>query len=129
MMGLRILPRGRRGSIALEYALLLPVLLLFIVGIMEVGRLMWTQTTLDRAVEAAARCAAVDQITCADAPATANYAVTQAFGLNVTSDAFTVAPAACGKSVTVTFSYKFLVPFITPQSMTLHAVACYPLAG
>jgi len=129
MTGARIFPRGQHGAIAVEYALLLPVLLLFVIGIMEVGRLTWTQTTLDRAAEAAARCGAVDQITCANTSATANYAVTQAFGLNITADAFTVSSAACGVSVTANFTYKFLVPFVTPRNMTLHARACYPLAS
>ncbi len=122
-------PGGNRGSIAVEYALLLPALLLFVIGIMEVGRLLWTQTTLERAVEAAARCGAVDSVTCADAPATADYAVTQAFGLKVESSAFTVSSAACGVSVTAAFAYDFIVPWVAPRNMVLHASACYPLAG
>lgn len=128
MMSARAVLRSRRGSIAVEYALLLPALMLFVIGIMEVGRLLWTQTTLDRAAEAAARCGAVDSVTCADAAATADYAVTQAFGLNIAADAFTVSSAACGASVEAAFTYKFLVPWVTPQDMVLHASACYPLA-
>jgi Flp pilus assembly protein TadG len=119
--------RSRRGSIAIEYALLLPALMLFVIGIMEVGRLLWTQTTLDRAAEAAARCGAVDNVTCADAAATADYAVTQAFGLNIAADAFTVSSAACGVSIEASFAYQFLVPWVTPQDLVLHASACYPL--
>ena len=53
------------GSVAVEYGLLLPALLLLVLGVMDVGRLLWTQATLDRAVEAAARCAAVNTISCA----------------------------------------------------------------
>jgi len=121
--------RDDRGSIAVEYALILPVLLLFVVGVMEVGRLVWTQTTLDRAAEAAARCGAVDPVTCANSAATSQYAVTQAFGLKVAANAFTVSSATCGISVRATFTYKFLVPFVTPANMTLHSSACYPLAG
>lgn len=119
---------NRRGSIAIEYALLLPALLLFIIGTMEVGRLLWTQTTLDRAVEAAARCRAVDNVTCIDDAAAAEYAVTQAFGMTVPANAFTVSAAACGETVNVEYAYKFLVPWVTPQDMVLHASACYPLA-
>lgn len=121
--------RGESGSVAVEYALLLPALMLFVIGLMEVGRLLWTQTTLDRAVEAAARCGAVDEVTCANAAATADYAVTQAFGLNVEADVFSVSAAACGVSVSAAFTYNFLVPWVTPQDMTLHASACYPLAS
>jgi Flp pilus assembly protein TadG len=121
--------RNARGSVAIEYAMLLPALLLFMIGIMEVGRLIWTQATLDRAVEAAARCGAADQTACADAAAIANYAATQAFGLTVAPSAFTASSAACGVSVRATFAYKFLVPWVTRENMTLRATACYPLAG
>lgn len=118
--------RGRRGAVAIEYALLLPALLLFVIGIMEVGRLLWTQTTLERAVEAAARCGAVNQTDCSTSAAVAGYAVTQAFGLPVDAGAFTVTKPACGVFVSVDFTYKFVVPWVTPQDMTLHAQACYP---
>jgi len=43
------------GTVAIEYALILPVMLLFTLGIMDTGRLLWTYITLTRAVEAAAR--------------------------------------------------------------------------
>ena len=56
--------RSRRGSVAVEYAFILPVLLLFVLGIMDTGRLIWTYATLNRAAEAAARCASVDTATC-----------------------------------------------------------------
>ncbi len=47
---------------AVEYGIILPVLLMLMLGIIDTGRLIWTQTTLDRAVEAAARCGAVNVI-------------------------------------------------------------------
>jgi Flp pilus assembly protein TadG len=43
------------GAVAIEYAFVLPVLLLFLLGILECSRLFWTCTTLYRATEAAAR--------------------------------------------------------------------------
>ena len=49
----------RRGTAAIEYAIVLPVLLLFVLGIMDTGRLLWTYVTIYRATEAAARCAAI----------------------------------------------------------------------
>ena len=56
--------RAQSGATALEYALVLPMLLLFIIGIIDVSRLLWTYTTLTRATEAAARCGAVDKTNC-----------------------------------------------------------------
>ncbi|MGA7974726.1 MAG: TadE/TadG family type IV pilus assembly protein, partial [Pseudolabrys sp.] len=49
----------RRGAVAIEYALILPALLLLVIGIIDTGRVLWTYTTLYRATEAAARCAAI----------------------------------------------------------------------
>ncbi len=43
---------------------MLPVLLLFLLGIIDTGRLLWTYATLYRASEAAARCAAIHAANC-----------------------------------------------------------------
>ena len=51
------------GSVAIEYGLILPVLLLFTFGLIDAGRLLWTNITLTRATEVAARCGAVGAIT------------------------------------------------------------------
>ena len=52
------------GSVAIEYGLILPAMLLFTLGIMDAGRLLWTNVTLTRATEAAARCYAVNTTMC-----------------------------------------------------------------
>jgi Flp pilus assembly protein TadG len=47
----------RRGALYIEYALALPILLLFVLGAMEIGRYnMITQTANNAAFEAARRC-------------------------------------------------------------------------
>jgi Flp pilus assembly protein TadG len=127
---------NRRGVTAIEYALLLPVLLLFILGIIDVGRLMWTYTTLSRAVDAAARCGAINEdatspTDCQNSAAIQARAVTEAWGLDVTSSAFTVTEASCGVQVTGTYSFVSIIPgFGTAApwgTLALSATACYPL--
>ncbi len=49
-----------RGGVALEFAFALPVLIFFIFAVFEIGRALWTQTTLEYAVEEAARFAIVN---------------------------------------------------------------------
>src|SRR5579862_1512890 len=49
------LARAREGVEAIEFAIVLPVLLLFLLGCIEFGRLFWTQSELQYAAEAAAR--------------------------------------------------------------------------
>lgn len=128
----RTRPR-RSGAVAIEYGFVLPVLLLFIFGIIDIGRLLWTFTTLSRATEATARCAAVNSTACANAGLIQNYAVGEAWGLDVTAAAFTVTQPACGKQVSATYTFQFVIPwfygtstFGSANTMTLSTTACYP---
>ena len=121
------------GAVGIEYAFVLPILLLFVLGIMEFGRLFWTYTTIYRASEAAARCGAVNVTLCATAAQIEAYAVTQAFGLPISASAFTAASAACGMQVTASFPFTLVIPWVTTGTpsgsfniLTLTATACYP---
>lgn len=122
--------RGRRskrsGSIAVEMAILLPVVLIFMLGLAEFGRAIWTKATLDYAVEAAARCAVVDEILCGTSGQTQNYAASRAAGLSVAPSLFTVASASCGIQVSINLPFHFVAPGLLPYVLTLRSVACYP---
>jgi Flp pilus assembly protein TadG len=125
--------RSRRGTVALEYGLVLPALLLFLLGIMDTGRLLWTYTTLNRAAAAAARCGAVDPVTCGTVAQIQGYAVTQAYGLTIAATAFTPTAVACGSRVAATYTFQFIIPWISPaqpfgpsNTIALNATACYP---
>lgn len=120
-----------RGTAAIEYALILPVFLLCVFGIMDVARVFWTYTTLNRAVEAAARCAAINTTLCGTATQIKAKAVSEAWGLNITAGAFTSTTAACGAKVTASYPYTFFIPGVDRVTrmgtITLSASACYPL--
>lgn len=119
--------RGReRGSVAVEYGILLPALLLLVLGLIDVSRLVWTQTTLDRAVEAAARCGAVDSVKCGTAAAVQAYAAGEAYGMTIAATAFTVTSQSCGVSVSVQHPFELVIPWIARTDLTLTAEACYP---
>jgi Flp pilus assembly protein TadG len=120
--------REIRGATAVEYAIVLPVLLLLLLGITDVGRLMWVQGTLEYATAAAARCAAVDQVACGSDAAVQSYAAARAYGLNLGAADVQVAAATCGRRVSASRSFGFVTPWITPTGLTLHADACYPPA-
>lgn len=121
---------SRRGATTVEYALVLPMLLLFVLGIMDTGRLLWAYTTLYRAAEAAARCAAVNTADCGTTTQIKNRAVAEAWGLNVNASAFTVSTQACGVQVRANHDFTFVIPGldgIAPLgTITLSATACYP---
>ena len=125
------------GSMAIEYGLILPVLLLFTLGLMDASRLLWTNITLTRATEVAARCGAVNNT--ATCPSIAAYAATQAqnFGIADAKAAnFTPTPRRLRRAGRpATYNFHFVVPWF-PQfgsrapfggtTMPLNATACYP---
>jgi Flp pilus assembly protein TadG len=119
---------GERGAAAVEFALVLPILLLCVLGLIEFARAIWTQATLDYAVQAAARCAAVDTNTCGTDVNIRNYAAGRAPGLWFTdpTSTFSVTRPSCGVQVTASLPFDFLVPALLPYSRTLTARACFP---
>lgn len=122
--------RGR-GNVAIEYGLILPVLIIFTVGIMDTGRLLWSAATLNRAAEAAARCAAINTTDCGTTAQIQTRAVAEAWGLTIAASAFTITKPACGIQVAATYDFTFLTPgvgaFVPLGIQTLSATACYPL--
>jgi Flp pilus assembly protein TadG len=121
--------RDSRGATAVEYAIVLTALLLFCLGTMDVGRLMWDEITLDRAVQAAARCAVVNSTTCGATGAVQTYAASQTYGMTVSSSIFTVSSCAGGGTqVQATLAFHWVTPFIGPNPLTLVATACQPPA-
>lgn len=123
--------RDRRGTAAIEYGLILPALLLFIIGIIDLGRLSWTFTTLNRAVEAAARCGAVNLTDCGTTAQIQSRAVEEAWGLTIPASAFTVTKPACGVQVVASYDFVFAIPALVGVSplgtLTLGPKACYPV--
>ena len=102
------------GSVAIEYGLILPAMLLFTLGIMDTGRLLWANITLTRATEAAARCYAVNTTLC-PAGSVPAYAANQAWGINdIAASDFVASTPACGRQVQATYTFQFLVPWF-PQ--------------
>jgi Flp pilus assembly protein TadG len=116
---------GTGGASAIEYGIILPVFLAFLLGIMDTGRLLWTYNTLHRATDAAARCAAVNTTTCGTTAQIKNEAVKAAWGLTIGSSAFTVATIACGAQVSASYEFKFVTPGLT--TLALKASSCYPV--
>jgi Flp pilus assembly protein TadG len=125
--------RSQDGNVAIEYGLILPMLLLLVLGIVDTGRLLWTYATLSHAVDAAARCGAITAPSCANSTQIAAYAVTQAYGLVIPSTDFTVTSASCGLEVNGAIAFVFIIPWLngaqpfgTTNSINVSATACYP---
>lgn len=114
---------SRSGSIAAEFALIVPLLLMLSFGVIEFGRAMWVRNSLQSAVEDAARCAALNRPAC-DTPVKVKiYAAAVAMGVPVNASNFELPADPCGKKVVASYAFSSVVPII-PLTVTLGASAC-----
>ena len=102
-----------RGSVAVEFALLLPVLLLIIFGTIDFGRAINAQITLTQAAREGARLASLGY------PATGTNSVTSrtqsaATGLSNVTVTVTTCAAGAGAGVDGVVSVSYPFTFITP---------------
>jgi Flp pilus assembly protein TadG len=114
-----------RGATALEFALCAPAFFALVMGIVELGLLVWMQLALQQGVEAAARCASINKNSCANVSQIKDYAAAQSYGLSPPSSTFTVTTPACGHMVQASYRPTYLPSFPIP-TQTLTAQACFP---
>lgn len=113
----------RAGSVAVETALILPVLLLMLLGIIEFGRLMWVNSSLQYAAEEGARYGLAHS-TAASSEITA--LVQSRLTAVVNPAAVQVAVASSTASISVTLTYRFtffsgdLLPY-GPKTLTANS--------
>ena len=129
LTNLRGLRRNRRGVTAIEVAIVFPVFILLVLGTLDFCRALWLQNALQGAVESAARCAALNPVTCGTAANIQAYAATQVAGFSIASSAFSATTAACGQKVTASYPFTFIPASLPPfnsLSLTLSAQSCRP---
>ncbi len=133
---LRRLVKAADGVETIEFALISIALFLFILGIVEFGRAYWTQSELQYAAEATARCVTVNCCTVtpgscngyANNSCIHNFAQGQLLGMSVPSGSLSpvqVCPATCGNQVTLTYSFNFITALFPQTAITLSTTACH----
>jgi Flp pilus assembly protein TadG len=120
--GLMVLKYNCDGAIAVQFAILLLPMLLLILGTFDTGFALLTETRITFAVEAAAKCGAVNTTLCGSPTETATYGASIAAVSGLHASGFVVTTAACGISVTASYPYAGIVL----SAVTLRAGACYP---
>jgi TadE-like protein len=117
--------RGERGSAVVEFALILPILLMVTLAVVQVGLVARDQLMVVQASRAGAREAAVS----VDAPAVRSAVVDAAVGLDPDALDVEVSRAgALGEPVTVTVRYAEsirvpLVAWLFPSAVSLRSSA------
>jgi Flp pilus assembly protein TadG len=116
---MKTITKQTRGQALVEFALVIPLLLLLMVGIMEFSRAWMTQNILTGAAREGARAAAVG----GNGVAAANQVLTSA---NINTASVNVAPSGSQYGpVTVTVTYNF--PVSVPGFLPGWSAATIPL--
>jgi Flp pilus assembly protein TadG len=102
--------RPDRGAAAVEFALMLPMLLLLVFGLIDFGRALYAQITLTQAAREGARLAALGQ--------SSVVSRTQAAAPDLTPVAVSVTtcPVGAGSGVNAVVQVSYTYTFITPVS-------------
>lgn len=117
--------RNISGASALEFALCAPAFFAMVMGIIEIGLMVWMQLALQQGVEAAARCASINHLVCTSTATTQAFASAKSIGLAPPVSTFTVSAQACGNMVQASYTPSYLPSFpIPPRRLT--AQACFP---
>lgn len=117
---------GERGSFAVELAVLAPVLIAFVVMIIDGGRLTWAKSRLQGAARDAARAVTINHNSGQGAYDSANQAMTDALdnsGVNCGAPTLTLVPdprtQAIGNGQTVTATVTCNVQFVMFGNQTI----------
>jgi Flp pilus assembly protein TadG len=129
----RVAARDERGAAVVEFALVLPLLVLFTFGIIEFGRAYSAKIELTAAVREGARAAAIAKSACAD-PAKVQECVEEAVrgaasGIDTGSVTLDTAkttlcdavPTPTNAEVTATYPFHYQIPLFGEGTWTLHA--------
>ena len=123
-----------RGASAVEFALLAPVLLAFILLLIEGGRMEWTQQVLQEVSSNSARCMALGTISCNSTTAVQSYATALSLkrGVSLATATITVASNQTCSSVSgmnkvsITLPYQVGSGLLPAGPTSLQASACFP---
>jgi Flp pilus assembly protein TadG len=119
----------RKGSVAVEFALIIPVALMIFLGIVEVGRAMWVRTSLQFVAEEGARYMMVHQ-NAPDAELSA-FALSKLVGVDPASvdlslDRETV-DGTDFVTINATFQFQYVVSLIGGEPFVLTGSSRAPL--
>jgi Flp pilus assembly protein TadG len=121
-----------------EFALVGMLFFGLVLGVIEVGRVLWMSNSLHYAVQQAARCASIDSTTCGTEALVQSFA-SSVTGSTVPASAFQLNPGsppagtpACATTtsnlVTATYAMTLYIPYLK-MNPTLTATACFPKSG
>lgn len=117
--------RDRSGAGAAEFALVLPLVLMVIVGGIHLCLVSYTLAGLHYATEAAARCASLDSTNCGTSAGVDTYAKSRFINASGQPVSFALGTDNCGYAVMGSVTYKLNIGIKT-LDLPLQAKSCAP---
>ena len=114
---------NERGTTTVEFAIVAPVFMALVVGMLFLCLALFLIGSLHFAVEEGARCASVRTTVCKDATTIVSHTKSRYFGPS--SPTFTYAAAACGNSVSGSINYVVQLG-LKQVTIPVTATACFP---
>jgi len=120
--------KRQEGASAVEFALVLPILLMLTLGAIGATIMLYSVVSLHYAVEDAARCVSVKTLVCTSQATMRTYAANRYKGPTLASLTFNLTPATaanCGNRVVGTGTLAFTTGIAT-VNLPISASSCYP---
>jgi Flp pilus assembly protein TadG len=116
--------RDPRGATAIEFAMILPIFCMLVLGVIDGAQLANSISSMNYAVQEAARCSAVNTTVCTNANTTRAYAASKYAGPAI-GPVFASTTAGCGHTVTATATFELNVAVLV-YDIPITASSCYP---
>lgn len=124
-------PRGERGATAVEFALVAPVFLMFVLGLMDLGRLFYIKNLMQYAVGQSARYVVVNPTITQSALETyAQSQVSSMFGdITFTADVpgTDVVGSVSYRTISASYTFNYMLPLVTLTDIPLSATIRTPV--
>jgi Flp pilus assembly protein TadG len=105
------LGRDQAGTAAIEFGVLAPVFFAMLLGIVDIGRYMWTLNTIQYAIDDGLRAGSVEQLNETEVENRVKKAL---LGLDTTGiEVEATMPTSTSLEVTASTTYKFMFPIAT----------------
>ncbi|HJR20599.1 MAG TPA: TadE/TadG family type IV pilus assembly protein [Dongiaceae bacterium] len=107
--------RDQRGAAAVEFAMIAPAFFALLLGIVDVGRYMWTLNTMQYAIDDAIRAGVVQEMTPEDVEARVKETLAHISAVGLAVEAL---PTSSTLEVTAQATYAFLFPISSFMATT-----------
>lgn len=123
----RSLAEEKSGATAIEFAITLPVFLMFVFELIQLGFAFWSQFAIQHGTEAAARCAVYNHSICGSSSAIQTFASQQSYGLAPSPSIFVVSSPSCGQQVAASYQVTNILGYLSISPITVNGMACVPV--